>query len=268
MIKGRGRKGHKTGRTEHEQPRSGGEWIYGVNPVLEALRAGRHIISVQISGSRREGVEAIERELKLRGLSARVVDQTFFDSKFPKGHQGIAALAAPRERIGLEELFEIPNTKRQPPFFIVLDCIEDPRNVGAILRSADAAGVHGVIMQTYRSAGLGPEAVKTSAGASEHMPIAIVSNIKHAMRAAKEAGMFVVGAEAGADSAPWDIDLTMPLALVVGSEGQGLRRTVREQCDLLVSLPVMGSVNSLNVSVAAGVILYEILRQRMKSNIG
>lgn len=255
----------KTGKKgQGGKSRSRDEWVYGLNPVFEAIRSGRHVKTVFLSVSRREGIAGIEREIAARGITLKKADQFFFDSRFPKGHQGIAAAVAPREYADLEELLRIPALRNEPPFFLILDCIEDPRNFGAILRTADAGGVHGVVIQSHRSATLVPEAVKASAGASEYIPVAMVANVKHAMADMKESGVLVVGAEAETGRTIWDLDLSVPLALVVGSEGKGLRKTVKEDCDVLVSLPMKGRVNSLNVSVAAAIMIYEIIHQRIR----
>lgn len=239
------------------------DWIYGLNPVLEAIRSGRGVKSVFISSSRKEKTSDIEKEISASGITLKKTDNLFFDSRFPKGHQGIAAIVSPREYTDLEDLLKIPSIKSEVPLFLVIDCLEDPRNFGAVLRVADAGGVHGVVMQEYRSATLSPEAVKTSSGASEYVPIAVVPNIKHAIKEMKDMGLTIIGAEAEQGKAIWDLDLGMPLSVVIGSEGRGLRKTVRENCDFLVSLPMKGKINSLNVSVATGVIVFEIMRQRM-----
>jgi len=239
------------------------EWIYGLNPVLEVLRSGRDVKAVFLSSTRKDKVTAIEEEITSRGIKINRADNLFFDSRFAKGHQGIAALVAPRGYADFDELLETPSRDNERPLFLLLDGVEDPRNFGAVLRVADAGGVHGVVIQAYRSASLSPEAVKASAGASEHIPIAMVPNIKNAIRDMKESGITIVGAEADAELLPWETDLSVPLALVMGSEGGGMRKTVREQCDLLVRLPMRGKVNSLNVSVATGVIIFEVMRQRM-----
>jgi len=243
----------------HEKSKS--EWIYGLNPVLEAIRSGREISSVFISLSRKDRSD-IEKEIEGKGIKIQRADRVFFDSRFPKGNQGLAALVAPREYTPLEDLLEIPAARSETPLFLILDCIEDPRNFGSILRIADAGGVHGVVVQSHRSALLGPEAVKASAGAAEYVAVSVVSNIKHAMKAMKELGIIILGAEAGMGSPGWEQDLAAPLALVLGSEGRGLRKTVREDCDALVNLPMKGVVNSLNASVAAGILVFEIMRQR------
>jgi 23S rRNA (guanosine2251-2'-O)-methyltransferase len=251
------RKTAQTGKS-----RSPDAWIYGLNPVLEAIRSGREVRTVVVSASRRDHLPLMEAEAASRGVKFRREDPAFFDDRFPKGHQGIAALVAARKYLGLEELLEIPFRKGELPLFLILDCLEDPRNLGAILRVADAGGVHGVVIQSYRSADLGPEAVKASSGASEHIPVAMVANVKHAMREMKEAAITVAGAEAEGGGVAWEMDLSVPLALVIGSEGRGLRRTVKESCDMLVSLPMKGAVNSLNAAVATGIIIFEIMRQR------
>ena len=239
------------------------EWVYGLNPVLEVVRSGREVKAVFLSSARREKITELEEEISSRGIKINKADTPFFESRFAKGHQGIAALVAPRGYADLDELLETPSRHNEMPLFLLLDGVEDPRNFGAVLRVADAGGVHGVVIQAYRAASLSPEAVKASAGASEHIPIAMVPNIKNAIRDMKELGIAIVGAEADADLSPWETDLTVPLALVMGSEGGGMRKTVREQCDLLVRLPMRGKVNSLNVSVATGIIIFEIMRQRM-----
>ena len=248
---------------ERSMPRE--EWICGINPVLEAVRAGRNVHKVFLAFSRRDRAE-IEQELSGRDIFVQKVDLQFFEERFRKGHQGIAATVEPREYADFDDLIEIPQTKKEVPLFLILDGIEDPRNFGSILRVADAGGVHGVVIQSHRSASLTPEAVKASAGASEHVVISMVPNIKHAMNSMKEAGVTIVGAEAGGDKAVWDMDFMVPVALVVGSEAEGMRRTVKEHCDYIIKLPMQGKVNSLNASVATGIIIFEIMRQRMQKS--
>ncbi|MBM4141205.1 MAG: 23S rRNA (guanosine(2251)-2'-O)-methyltransferase RlmB [Nitrospira sp.] len=242
------------------------ERIYGLNPVLEAIRAGRKIQNIFISSSRHNNVPEIKKEAEGRGIPVKILPPTFFDSTFQKGHQGVAAEVLPKTYINLDDLLRIPVIKNEIPLFIILDCIEDPRNFGAILRVADAAGVHGIVIQSHRSVMLGPEVSKASAGAVEYVPVSMVANVKHAIYEMKERGITVVGADAGADNVAWDIDLKVPLAIVIGSEGKGLRKTVKEHCDILVRIPMHGKINSLNVSVATGIVLFEILRQRMKNS--
>lgn len=238
------------------------EWLYGLNPVIEALRAGRLIKVIYLLHDRTEKAVQVRSEAEKTGIQVKTVDSGFFDAKFPKGHQGVAAKVFQRGYISLDELLRIPLKKNEAPLFIVIDCLEDPRNFGAILRSADASGAHGVVIQARRSVSLGPGVSKSSAGAVEYVPVSMVPNIKHAIRRMKKEGVTIIGAEAGVARTIWDADLTVPLAVVVGSEGRGMRKTVKENCDLVVSLPMKGRVNSLNVSVATGIMLFEILRQR------
>lgn len=239
------------------------EWLYGLNPVLEALSAGRQIKAIYLLANRHGRDVQIREKAEGMGLQVKTTDSNFFDSRFPKGHQGVAAKVLQKTYISLEELLLIPSKKKETPLFVVLDCLEDPRNFGAVLRSAEASGVHGVVIQSHRSVSLGSEVSKSSAGAVEYVPVAMVSNIKHAINRMKEEGITILGTEAEAPASIWETDLTVPLAVVVGSEGKGMRRTVKENCDLLVSLPMKGRINSLNVSVAAGIIFFEILRQRV-----
>jgi len=244
------------------------EWIYGLNPILEAMRAGRNIDVIFLSSGKRRLPHVLEitKEAQKRNISLGEKDIQFFHANFPKGHQGIAARVSPKTYISLDELLKIPSKNYELPLFIILDLIEDPRNLGAILRVADAAGAHGVIIQSHRSVSLSADVAKSSAGAVEYVPVSLVTNIKHAINTLKEHGITIVGAEAEADKAVWDFDLRVPLALVIGSEGKGLRKTVKESCDLLASLPMRGNVNSLNVSVTVGILAFEILRQRIHIN--
>ncbi len=253
----------KTRRTERTG-RSGSdkEWVYGLNPVLEAIRAGRDIRAVYVAYGRRGKLQQLLGEAEEKGLPVKFAENDFFDRSFPKGHQGVAAEVSSKGYIPLDELLEIPLLKNEIPFFIVLDLVEDPRNLGAVLRVADSAGVHGIIIQSHRSASLSSEVSKASAGAVEYVPVSMVANIKHAIREMKEMGIWIVGTDSAANTFLWDADLAQPLALIVGSEGKGLRQTVASLCDLLVKIPMRGRVNSLNVSVATGIFAFEIFRQR------
>ncbi len=239
-----------------------GDWTYGINPVLEAIKSGRRINIVYVYDQGRQNLGTIIEAARANGIPVKFETKEFFDGRFQKGHQGIAASAGKRKTMSIDELLNIPARKGEVPFFIVLDSIEDPRNFGAILRVADAARVHGVVFQSHRSAGITPVTAKASAGALEHVNLAETVNIKHAMEKMRKADIVLIGAEAGTAKTLWDTDLRLPLALVVGSEGAGLRRTVRDLCDMTVSLPMKGTVNSLNVSVAAGILAYEVMRQR------
>lgn len=240
------------------------DWICGINPLFEAIKAGRNIKKIFLSSGRHEKVSDIKREAAVRNIPVIIVEPSFLDNLFRKGHQGIAASVSSKRSVSLGELLEIPLGKNEMPFFLILDCVEDPGNFGAILRVADAAGIHGIVIQSHRSVTVGAHVAKVSAGALEYVPVAVVTNVKHAIREMKENGVTIVGADAGAQTVFWDLDLSMPIALVVGSEGKGLRQTVGNLCDVLVQIPMFGKINSLNVSVAASICAFEILRQRMQ----
>lgn len=233
--------------------------IYGINPVLEALRAGRVRelrVGVRDAG-RMESVLALAAE---RGVRVQRVPVESLDRDARGGvHQGVVALVADQRDYSIEELI---GGASGAPLLVVLDGIEDPHNLGAILRTADAAGVDGVIVQSRRSAALGGAAAKASAGAVAHVRIATVVNIARTLDELKAAGVWTVGLAGEADT-PYDaVDFRLPTAVVLGAEESGLRRLVREKCDILAMIPMHGHVASLNVSVAAGVTLFEAVRQR------
>lgn len=237
-------------------------WICGFNPLFEAIRAGRTIRKIYLSSGRHEKVAEIRHAAAIKNIPVHIVEPAFLDSMFQKGHQGIAAEVSPRESVPLEDILSIPSRKCEIPFFLVLDCVEDPRNFGAILRVADAAGVHGIVVQSHRSVTPSADIAKVSAGAIEYVPVAVVANIKNAIREMRDNGITIVGTDAGAEETLWDAELSQSVALVVGSEGKGLRQTVRNLCDVLIKIPMHGRINSLNVSVAASLCAFEILRQR------
>lgn len=238
------------------------EMVCGVNPVAEALRSGRGVTKVYVSRQKSRGLRELIALAEAGGVAVSLSDEGFFDERFPKGHQGVAASVVQKRLVTPEDLLSVAEERGETPFFLVLDGLEDPRNFGAILRVADAAAIHGVVVQERRAAGISPAVAKASAGAIEYVQIAETVNIKHALRLFRERDITIVGAEASADLSLWECDFTAPLAIVVGSEGHGLRRTVRDLCDMIVSLPMRGHVNSLNVSVAAALLAYEVLRQR------
>lgn len=234
--------------------------IYGLNPVLEALRAKR-VKRLRVGSRADRRIDEALALARAAGVPIERVDPQALERAAHGGvHQGIVAeVDAPRDYT-LGEI--VASAAPAAPLLVVLDGIEDPHNVGAILRTADAAGVHGVVRQSRHSASLDGAVAKASAGALTHVRIATEVNIARVVEELKEAGVWTVGL-AGESSETYDqVDLTLPTALVLGAEGTGLRRLVRERCDRLVSIPMRGSVDSLNVSVAAGVVLFEALRQR------
>jgi 23S rRNA (guanosine2251-2'-O)-methyltransferase len=245
--------------------------IFGINPVIEGLRAGR-VRRLTISARRDRRMDEILALAAKRGVPIDRVDAQALD-RAVKGavHQGIVAEIDDLREYSVADLLLPPEGGRHasssvgsasPPLLVVLDGIEDPHNVGAILRTCDAAGVSGVVRQARHSAALDGVVGKASAGALAHARIATVVNIARAIEELKEAQVWTIGLAEDADSEYTDVDWTLPSAIVLGAEGTGLRRLVRERCDRLVRLPMLGAVGSLNVSVAAGVVLYEAVRQR------
>ena len=239
--------------------------IYGLNPVLEALRAGG-VEEVWVADGRNARVREILDEARRRRITVQAVDSEGLRRMTRGGvHQGVAARARGLPAASLSELAG-PGTA--PPLIVVLDGVEDPQNVGAIVRSLDAAGATGLVRQTRHAAPLDGAAAKASAGAVYHVPVAEVVNIARALEELKAAGVWTVGLDAAAELGYDEIDLTLPTAIVVGAEGSGLRRLVRERCDFLAGIPMLGRVGSLNVSVAAAVVLYEAVRQRNRGRRG
>lgn len=244
--------------------------IYGLSPVLEALRAGRRpiqkiLIAAGASPARlNELTEAARRAgVGVEKRERRALDELARNAN----HQGVVALVAEAHKTskgatGYVDAEKILASLGELPFLVLLDGIEDPHNLGAILRSCEGAGVDGVFLPEHRAAGLNETVAKTSAGAVEYVRVARVTNLVRLIEELKERGIWVVGLEGGTATRYTDFDFNVPLALVMGSEGKGVRRLVRENCDAMVSIPMCGQVNSLNVSVATGVVLFEVLRQR------
>ncbi len=233
--------------------------IYGINPVLEALRSGR-VDELWVADTRNERVRELVAEARRRGLAVRHGDAEALRHLAKGGtHQGVVARSRGLPEASLDDL---ASAAAGPPLLVVLDGVEDPHNVGAILRSVHAAGGSGVIRQTRHAAPLDGATAKASAGAVYHVPVADVVNIARALEDLKAAGVWTVGLDADAERHYDEVDLTLPTAIVVGAEGSGLRRLVRERCDLLASIPMRGQLGSLNVSVAAAVVLFEAVRQR------
>ncbi len=254
---------------ERENDREGleNELIEGRNAVIEALRAGRAIDKIFIArGDVDKTLGHIASKARDRGVVVVEADRRKLDfMSRTKAHQGVIALAALREYCEISDILAIAAERGEAPFVIVCDEISDPHNLGAIIRTAECTGAHGVVIPKRRSAGLTAVVGKASAGAAEYMAIARVANIPSALKELKEAGLWVYGTAADGSCGLWDTNLTGPIALVIGSEGDGMGRLVRENCDFVLSLPMKGRLNSLNASAAAAVTMYEILRQRTRS---
>lgn len=242
--------------------------IEGRNPVLEALKSGREIDKIFIQKGANEGsirqIIAIARE---KNLLIKEVDKIKLDNlSVTHNHQGVIASAALYKYYEIEEILQIAKEKNEEPFIIILDEITDNNNLGSILRSADAAGVHGVVIPKRRSVALTPVVAKTSAGAIEYVPVAKVTNLNQTIEYLKKQGLWIVGADMRGD-VYYQKDLTGPIALVIGSEGEGIARLVKENCDFLVKIPMSGKISSLNAGVSAGIIAYDIVRQRQLKSL-
>lgn len=237
--------------------------IFGRKPVLEAVGSGREIDKILVKKGAREGsIVPLLRKASARGIPIQDVDKSKLDSVCNgQNHQGIAAYTTDYKYVTVKEILQNAEDKSQNPFVIICDKITDPHNLGAIIRTADCAGVHGIIIPKRNSALVNSVVSKTSAGAVMHVPIAKVTNISAEIDKLKENGMWFIGADM--DGAPmYDIDFKGSIGVVIGNEGEGISRLVKEKCDFLTSIPMYGKINSLNASVAAGVIMYEAVRQR------
>ncbi|SEW01915.1 23S rRNA (guanosine2251-2'-O)-methyltransferase [[Clostridium] fimetarium] len=242
--------------------------IEGRNPVLEAFRAGKTIDKLFILDGCDDGpVKSITREAKKYDTIINYVDKERLDNMSETGkHQGVIAYAAAYEYAEVEDILNIAKEKGEDPFIFILDGIEDPHNLGAIIRSANLAGAHGVIIPKRRAAGLTSTVVKASAGAINYTPVAKVTNITRTIEELKEKGIWFMCADM-AGEVMYKQNLTGPIGLVIGSEGEGVSRLVKEKCDFISSIPMKGDIDSLNASVAAGVMAFEIVRQRLNKQI-
>jgi 23S rRNA (guanosine2251-2'-O)-methyltransferase len=240
-------------------------YIEGRNAVLEAFRSGRTIDKLYVLDGCQDGpVKSITREAKKTDTVIYYVSRERLDQISGTGkHQGVVAVSAAYAYAEVEDILEAARAKGEPPFVILLDGIEDPHNLGAILRTANLCGAHGIIIPKRRAVGLTPVVAKTSAGAINYTPVARVTNISGAMKELKEQGMWFVCADMDGTTM-YDLNLTGPIGLVIGNEGEGVSRLVKENCDMTASIPMRGDIDSLNASVAAGVLAYEIVRQRLK----
>ncbi|MBF0542107.1 MAG: 23S rRNA (guanosine(2251)-2'-O)-methyltransferase RlmB [Nitrospirae bacterium] len=245
------------------------DWIYGINTVTEVLTAGKREIKslYVVENTRNKRIKSVIDLARAKGLTVKTVDAGFFH-RFPSAvHQGICASCVSKNLLSIDDLYSHAIKETKTPCFLLLDQITDPRNLGAILRTADCGGVNGVIIPEFNSSGITPIVEKASSGASEYIHICMVTNIKHAIKFMKDIGILVIGADAEGETLLWDQRLDSSCAIVLGSEGKGLRKTVRESCDVLVRLPMIGHVNSLNVSVAAGIFIFERNRQSLKNKV-
>lgn len=239
--------------------------IEGRNAVTEALRAGTNIDKIYImKGEVDAALGHIASAARAKGIVVADADKRKLDHMSRTGsHQGVIAVASVREYVTVEDILQIAADRNEPPLIVVCDELSDPHNLGAVIRTAECAGAHGVIIPKRRSAGLTAVVAKTSAGAVSHVAVARVANLPALLKELKKQGLWIFGTAANGSTSLYDADLKGPAVIVIGSEGDGMGRLVTENCDFLVSIPMKGKLNSLNASAAAAILLYEAVRQRM-----
>ena len=240
--------------------------LIGRNAVTEALKSGRGINRVLLAkGESNRSAQPLIDLARERGIVVDFVERAKIESLAAgHRHQGVLAYVAPVAYASIDEILERAGEREEPPFLLLLDELEDPHNLGALLRTADATGVHGILIPKRRSVSLSATVAKTSAGAIEYVPVAKIGNIAQTLKELKKKGLWVAGADMEGEQSYDEADLTGPLVLVIGSEGGGISRLAKENCDFLVRMPMVGKLNSLNASVAGSILMYESMRQRMK----
>lgn len=239
-------------------------YIVGRNPVIEALKAEKEIDKIFIlKGERQGSIKKIIGMAKEKNIIIQEVDKVKLDNIAQgNAHQGVALLSTGYTYFDLEDILKDAKEKNEDPFIIILDEIEDPHNLGAVVRTAECAGVHGIIIPKRRAAAVNATVYKSSAGAVEHIKIAQVTNISNTIAELKEKGLWIYGADIKGEANYYQSNLNGPIALVIGNEGKGISRLVKEKCDVLVNIPMKGSINSLNASASAAILIYEVLKQR------
>jgi len=241
------------------------EKLYGRQPVLEAIRAGRKIKKLLVAAGMRPAhfLQSLSQTAAEHNIPLKEIDRSQLDKMIASGeHQGVVALAEPRKLASLDELFAQAKSQFEEPFFLILDCLQDPQNFGTLIRTAEAVGIHGIIYPERRSVHITPAVVRASAGASEYLFFHQATNLARTMDELKKRGVWTIGTDSDAPTAFDEQDYEFPLALVIGSEAEGLSRLVKEKCDFLVKIPMRGQVSSLNAAVAGSIILYEAWRRR------
>ena len=251
-------------KAEEKKQRNFDDQVEGRNSVLELLESEKDINKIFVTRGEKQGsINKIIGRSKGKGIVLVEVDKSKLDEMSQTGnHQGVIAIVPPFEYCEVEEILEEAKSRNEQPFILILDGIEDPHNLGAIIRTAETAGVHGVIIPKRRAASVNSTVNKVSAGAVEHMKIARVNNINDTIQFLKDSGLWIIGTDGKAENYYYEQDLTGPIALVIGSEGFGMNRLVSENCDILVKIPMKGKITSLNASVSAGIVTYEIVKQR------
>lgn len=253
-------------RSERFEANSREDMIEGRNAVIEALKSDRTIEYIMIAkGDTKGSISVVIALAQEKSVVIKYVERAKLDGMSETGaHQGVIAIVTPYNYYSVEDILLYAKEKEEDPFILILDEIEDPHNFGSIIRIAEVCGVHGIIIPKRKNVGVTPTVYKTSAGATEHIKIAKVTNINVAIDQLKAAGVWVYGADMHGEKYCYDTDLKGSVALVVGSEGKGISKLTKNKCDMLIKIPMVGKVNSLNASVACGMISYEILKQRLK----
>ena len=253
-------------RSEEREKRNFDDQVEGRNSVLEILESEKDINKIYVTRGEKQGsINKIIGRAKGKGIVLVEVDKSKLDEMSQTGnHQGVIAIVPPFEYCEVKDILDEAKNKNEQPFILILDGIEDPHNLGAIIRTAETAGVHGVIIPKRRAASVNSTVNKVSAGAVEHMKVARVNNINDTIQYLKDNGLWIIGTDGKAENYYYEQDLTGPIALVIGSEGYGMNRLVSENSDILVKIPMMGKITSLNASVSAGIVTYEIVKQRIK----
>lgn len=268
-----GRKPKKHTRRPYEEPKEivevieveqkDKEMIAGKNPVLEALRATRDINKIWVAeGVKKAGIAELLELAKERGIVVQFVPKQKVDGLTSENHQGVVASVAAYNYAELNDIFAIAEERGEDPFILILDELEDPHNLGSIMRTADAVGAHGIIIPKRRSVALTAVVAKASTGAIEYIPTVRVGNLSQIVDELKERGVWIAGTDAKGSEDYRRMDATLPLAIIIGSEGKGMSRVLKEKCDFLYNLPMVGHVTSLNASVAASLLMYEVYRKR------
>ena len=238
--------------------------IAGRNPVMEALRAGTILERVVIlAGVKGNAIEKIKQTAKRNRVPCfEVGKQKFRELVSDTTTQGVVAVVGTKAYVEIDDILKAAKERNEAPFLLILDEIEDPQNLGALIRTAECAGAHGAVIPKHHAASVNQTVAKTSAGASEHLPVAKVVNIANTLDELKEKGIWIVGTDADAEKLYTDVDYTMPIAFVIGNEGKGIRQLVKEKCDFVVKIPIYGKVGSLNASVAGALVMYEAVKKR------
>ncbi len=255
-------------RVKNTEKQSFSDQVEGRNSVLELLESGKDINKIFVSRGEKQGsIYKIIGKAKDQKIVVVEVDRKKLDEMSQTGnHQGVIAIVPPFEYCEVDDILEEAQKRKEDPFIIILDGLEDPHNLGAIIRTAETAGVHGIIIPKRRAVGVNSTVNKSSAGAVEYMKIARVNNITDTIHYLKEKGLWIIGTDMDTNTYYYDQDMTGPIAVVIGSEGFGMTRLVKENCDMLIKIPMKGKITSLNASVSAGIVMYEIVKQKNNKN--